>query len=85
MEQTRSEPCQKPGRKRNDHGKPDRYPGRNAHDADRAAKPERAVNGQVRHIQDAEGDVDADAHDGPDEPLRDRAGHGVEECCDVHG
>ena len=43
----------------------------------RAAGAEGAVNGQVRHIQNAVGNVHADGHDAPDEALCHSAGHGV--------
>ena len=36
-----------------------------AHDADCAAGAEGAVHGQVRHIKDAVGEVNADGHDAP--------------------
>ena len=45
--------------------------------ADRAARAEGAVNGQIGHIQNAVGNVHADGHDAPDEALCHSAGHGV--------
>ena len=51
---------------------------------DGAAGGERAVHRQVRDIQDAEGDVDPDGHDAPDETLGHGAGKLVKKLCNVH-
>ena len=63
---------------------PDVLPGQQGHDADRAAGAKGAVHRQVRHIQDAVGDVDADGHDAPDQALgtgpRQRAGQVRQSC-----
>ena len=50
-------------------GHPDVLAREQAHDADCAAGAEGAVHGQVRHIKDAVGKVNADGHDAPDEAL----------------
>ena len=45
-----------------------------------------AVYRQVRHIQDAEGEVDANGHDAPDEALPHCVRHGAQEGDEkVHG
>ena len=48
---------------------PDVLPRQQAHDADCTAGAEGAVHGQVGHIKDAVGEVNADGHDAPDQAL----------------
>ena len=85
MEQSGDKARQNARAKGDQHGKPDVHAGHHAHNTDRAAKAQRSVHRQVGHIQNAEGNVNADGHNGPDQALRQRARHSVHQCCDIHG
>jgi len=52
-----------------------------AHDANRAARAKGAIHGQVRHIQDAIGQVNANGHNAPDKALRTGAGQRTGQVC----
>lgn len=56
----------------------------NQHDAGRAAQRQRAVHGQVGHVQNAVGDVYADGHQSPDEALGNGARQRVEKRGEQH-
>lgn len=51
--------------------------------AESTAKAQGAVYRQVGNIQDAEGKVNANRHNGPNQALRQCARHGIEQCCNV--
>ena len=53
------------------------------HDGNRTSGCKRTVHGQIRKIQDAEGKVNANRHNGPNQALRQCARHGIEQCCNV--
>ena len=79
MEKARDEARQHPGREGRQHGQPGVDAAPDQHDADGAAGGEGAIHGEVRHIQDAEGEVDADGHQAPDQALPHGAGQGVQQ------
>ena len=54
-------------------------PAEDHHRSAGAARRERAVHGQVGHVQQPEGDIDAQRHQPPDQALRDAAGHVLEQ------
>ena len=59
------------------HGKPRVHARPDQHHAHRAAGGQRAVHRQVGHVQNTEGDVNADGHNAPGQSLGDRAGQRV--------
>lgn len=77
VEQTGDEAGKHTGEHRTQQGDPGIEAAADQHDAHGAAGRERAINGQIRHIQNAEGDVDADGHDAPGKALSGCAGQGV--------
>ena len=77
VEKTGDEACQHTGEHRAQQGDPGIEAAADQHDADSAAGCQRAVDGQVRHVQNAEGDVNADGHNAPGETLCGSAGQGV--------
>ena len=77
VEQTRDKARQHTGQRGRHKGDAHRHTVEHQHHADRAARAEGAVNGQIGHIQNAVGNVHADGHDAPDEALCHSAGHGV--------
>ena len=78
VEQSRDQPGEHARKRGADERQPRIHPRADQHDADRAAGCQRAVHRQIRDVQNAEGDVNADRHNAPDEPLRDRARHRIE-------
>ena len=65
------------GQHRHQQCQPDVHAGKQAHDAHSTAGAERAVHGQVGHVQNAVGQVYANGHDAPDEALRTGTGQGT--------
>ena len=78
VEQSRDKPGKHARKRGADERQPRIQPRTDENDADRSAGCQRAVHRQIRDVQNAEGDVNADGHDAPDEPLRDRARHRIE-------
>ena len=58
------------GQHRHQQCQPDVHAGKQAHDAHGTAGAERAVHGQIGHVQNAVGQVYANGHDAPDQALR---------------
>ena len=56
-------------------GRPGRTAGQNQHDRHGTARREGAVDRQIGEIQQAEGDIDAERHNPPDQALGNAAGH----------
>ena len=83
VEQAGPPASQQASTKRQQQGQPDIHAGNHTHDADRTAKAQGAVYRQVGNIQDAEGKVNANRHNGPNQALRQCARHGIEQCCNV--
>ena len=77
VEETGDQTGQHAGYQRAQHGKPRVHTRPDQHDAHGAAGGQGAVHRQVGHVQDTEGDVDADGHNAPGQSLGDRAGQRV--------
>ena len=77
MEQTCDQACQHADQRSRQKRHTHRYAVQNQHNTDRAAGAQRAVNGQIGHIQNTVGNIDADGHNAPDETLCHSTGHGV--------
>ena len=69
VQQAGDKACQKARQQRHEQRDPDVLAREQAHDAHSAAGAEGAVHGQVGHIQDAVGEINADGHDAPDKAL----------------
>ena len=83
MENTGDKPCQQTRAGGRQNRRPNVPARQHADHADRAAGAQRAVDGQVRNVEHAVGDVDADGHDGPDQALRRRTRQRVDQCHDI--
>ena len=77
MEQAGDKARQHTGQRGRHQGDAHRRAVQDQHNADCATGTEGAVHGQIRHIQNTIGDVDADSHNAPDKALRDGTGHRV--------
>ena len=75
VEQACDKARQHTGQRGGHKGSPHRHTVQHQHNADRAAGAEGAVNGQVRHIQNAVGQINTDGHNAPDQPLCRSTGH----------
>ena len=75
VEQACDKARQHTGQRGGHKGSPHRHTVQHQHNADSAAGTERAVNSQVRHIQNAVGKINADGHNAPNQSLRCGTGH----------
>ena len=79
VEEAGHQPREHPGQDGAEHGEIGVHAVQHQQHADRAAGRERAVHREVGYVKDAVGDVDADGHDDPDEPLSHGPGQGVQQ------
>ena len=78
VEHPRDKACQHPTDKRAQQRQPRVHARADQHDSCRTAGGDGAVDGQIRNVQNTEGDVHADGHQAPDEALSRRAGQRIE-------
>ncbi|MPM81191.1 hypothetical protein SDC9_128243 [bioreactor metagenome] len=94
VEQAGAKPRQHPGENRSQHRRPGGPAPQNQHGGHRAAGGEGAVHRQIGDVQQTKGDVHAQRHHAPDNPLRHAAGKAFQQidrvqrskiCREFHG